>query len=71
MEYVCVHSTNHPEEALVVESLLESCGIKCKISQESIGRIDRIFCDGLGDTKLFVPEDRAEEAREILAAKPE
>lgn len=67
MDYVCIHTTNSQEEALVVQSMLESYGIECKVTQESIGRIDRIFADGLGEQKVFVPEERAEEARALLA----
>lgn len=66
MEFVCIHSTNSHEEALVIQSMLESFGIECKLTQESIGRIDRIFADGLGEQKIFVPEEKAEEARELL-----
>lgn len=66
MSYVLVHSTNSQEEALVIQSLLVSAGIPCKVAQESIGRIEAIFADGLGEQKIFVDEERADEARALL-----
>lgn len=69
MTFVPVYSTASPEEALVVRSLLESCGIECKVAQESVGRLKRIFSGKLGEQTIFVPEEKASEARGIIASR--
>jgi hypothetical protein len=66
INYRLIHQTNSREEVLVMQSILESYGIKCRVQQESIGKLYAIASDGLGETRLFVPEDDAERAMEIL-----
>jgi len=66
INYRLIHRTNSREEVLVMQSVLEAHGIKCKVQQESIGKLYAIASDGLGETRLFVPEDDAERAMEIL-----
>lgn len=49
-----------------MQSILEAHGIRCKVQQESIGKIYAVASDGLGDTRLFVPEEDADRAMDIL-----
>ncbi len=66
IDYRLIHQTNSREEVLVMRSILEAHGIKCKVQQESIGKLYAIASDGLGETRLFVPEEDADRAIEIL-----
>ena len=54
------------EEMVVIKSLLEAHGIECVVQQESIGKIYAIASDGLGDSRLMVPEEDAERAVRII-----
>jgi len=66
MEWVTVHRTNGYSEAEILKNMLESYGIPARLSYEAYGKIMGFITDGLGVTALQVPEDRAEEARELL-----
>lgn len=66
INYRLIHRTNSREEVLVMQSVLEAHHIKCKVQQESIGKIYAVASDGLGETRLFVPEEDVERALEIL-----
>jgi hypothetical protein len=66
MEWVTVHRTNGFSEADILKNMLESYGIPARLSYEAYGKIMGMVTDGLGVTALQVPEDRAEEARELL-----
>jgi hypothetical protein len=70
MEWVTVHRTNGFTEAEILRNMLESYGIQARLSYEAYGKIMGMITDGLGVTALQVPEDRAEEARELLKPPP-
>jgi len=53
-------------EAQVIKSHLESEGIPAILQYESAGLVFGITIDGLGETKVLVPQDLAEEAKEII-----
>ncbi len=53
-------------EAQIMKSHLESEGIPAILQYESTGLVWGLTVDGLGQTKVLVPEHLAEEAREIL-----
>ena len=54
-------------EADVIESFLEAEGIDVELIQESIGHSSyAVAVDGLGRVQIFVPKDKADEAREWL-----
>ncbi|MBU2610981.1 MAG: DUF2007 domain-containing protein [Chloroflexi bacterium] len=54
-------------EADAIQSLLEAEGIPVQLFQESIGRhAYPVAIDGLGRVQIFVPKDKATEAREWL-----
>jgi hypothetical protein len=53
-------------EAEVVRGLLESEGIPALLQYESVGLIYGLTIDGMGETKILVPEPMAERARALL-----
>ena len=53
-------------EAQIIKGRLESEGIPVLLSYESAGLVYGITVDGLGEVKIMVPRDLAEEAKEIL-----
>jgi hypothetical protein len=67
MKWVTVQRTNGVTEAELLCNMLESFGIPSRVSYESVGRLYGIIIDGLGVAAVLVPEDRAEEARELLS----
>ena len=58
-------------EAQIIKGRLESEGIPALLSYESAGLVYGIMVDGLGEVKIMVPRDLAEEAREILGTSLE
>ena len=67
-EWVEVAAVGDDEEAEIIAGLLESEGIPCEIEgvthspwPENLG--------ALGDTRVMVPPDRAEEAKALLAER--
>jgi hypothetical protein len=54
-------------DAELIESYLEANGIDVELVQESIGHsVFPVTIDGLGRVQVFVPENKTEEARELL-----
>ena len=53
-------------EAHVIKGRLESEGIPVLLSYESAGLVYGLTVDGLGEVRVMVPKQLAEEAREIL-----
>jgi len=49
-----------------MKSHLESFGIPAILRYESAGLVYGVTVDGLGQTSVLVPQDLAEDAREIL-----
>jgi hypothetical protein len=58
-------------EAEVVKGRLESAGIPVLLDYESLGRVIGLTVDGLGEVRVFVPDARAEDAKQLLASAPE
>jgi len=52
--------------AHVIKGKLESAGIPVLLDYESIGRVYGITVDGLGEVRVKVPQELAEEALEVL-----
>jgi hypothetical protein len=67
MNWVTVHKTNGITDAEILKNMLESFGIPAQVSYEAAGRIYGLTMDGMGVVALLVTEDRAQEARDILA----
>ncbi len=55
-------------QAEVIKGRLESAGIPVMLDYESAGRVLGITVDGLGEVRVLVPDEHAEDARELLAA---
>jgi len=64
-QLVTIRTANYLE-AQIIKGRLESEGIPVLLSYESAGLVYGITIDGLGEVKIMVPRDLAEEAREIL-----
>jgi len=63
---VCVAVTYGQMAAQVYKSKLESAGIPVLLQYESAGLILGLTVDGLGQVRVMVPEDLADEARALL-----
>jgi hypothetical protein len=54
-------------DADLVESFLEANGIDVELVQESVGRsLIPVMVDGLGRVQIFVPKEKADDARLLL-----
>ncbi len=54
-------------QAQVIKGRLEASGIPALLDYESVGPTIGITIDGLGEVRVMVPLDRADEARELIA----
>jgi hypothetical protein len=66
-----VHTTQGLLQAELIKSKLETAGIPVLLDYESVGPVLGITVDGLGEVRVMVPEELAEDARAVLAAAPE
>jgi hypothetical protein len=64
---VTVHTVSGLLNAQVVKTKLESAGIPALLDYESAGVVLGITVDGLGEVRVMVPEDLADEARALLS----
>lgn len=58
-------------EAEAIKGRLEASGIPAALDYESIGQAFGITIDGLGEVRILVPIERAEDARELLQVSDE
>ncbi len=70
MKWIVVHRANTSTEGETVKNMLESFGIPARVSAETIRTPFGQGVDGMGVAVVRVPEDRAQEALEILANEP-
>jgi len=68
-EFVVVHVAQGELEANVMKSHLECEGIPVVLQFESVGRVFGLTVDGLGEIKILVPPELAEEAKKIIEPK--
>ena len=61
-----VYRTAGMLQAEVIKGRLESAGIPVLLDYESLGRVIGITIDGLGEVRVLVPDERAEDARQLL-----
>lgn len=54
--------------AQVIKGRLEVSGIPAVLDYDSVSQVFGITIDGLGEVRVMVPVERAEEARELIAA---
>ena len=64
-EWVVVYTGSYLE-AEIIKSHLESEGIPSFLSYESAGLVYGITVDGIGEARVLVPDNLAQEAREVL-----
>jgi len=62
-----VYRTAGLMQAEIIKGRLESAGIPVMLDYESLGRVIGITVDGLGEVRILVPNERADEAKELLA----
>ena len=55
-------------EADLARALLDSCGIAATLTADDVGGMQPHLLFGTGGVLLWVSEDRAEEAEQLLAA---
>ena len=65
-DYVLVHTVQGELVAHVIKSHLESEGIPVLLKYESMGAVFGLSVDGLGEVKILVPSELAEEAKQII-----
>ncbi len=58
-------------EAQVIKTKLESAGIPVLLDYESAGVVFGITVDGLGEVRVMVPSDLAQDATELLSQPPD
>lgn len=64
---VTVYTASGQLQAHVFKAKLESAGIPVLLDYESAGVVLGITVDGLGEVRVMVPEDLAEEAMALLS----
>ncbi len=70
-EFVAVYTSMGPLRAQVVKGRLISAGIPAFLQYESASTAYAVTVDGLGEVKVMVAREREQEARQLLAEKPE
>jgi len=55
-------------EAELIKGILEGHGITCMLSSDIAHTIYPFSMDGLGEIRIYVPEEKAEEAEELIKA---
>lgn len=68
---VLVYTALNHLEAEVVRGLLESEGIPATLQYESVGLVYGLTIDGMGETRVYVPEQLEGIARQIIAEQSE
>lgn len=66
LDFIVVHIAQGELTANVIKAHLESEGIPVLLEYESAGRVFGLTIDGLGEVKILVPRELAEEARRII-----
>ena len=65
-DFVVVEVVYGETKAHILKAHLESEGIPVLLKYESLGRVTPLLIDGLGEIKIKVPTEYAEEAKQIL-----
>ena len=68
-EYVIISTVQGDIIANVLKSHLESEGIPVLLKYEAAGRIYGLTVDGIGEVRILVPREYAEEAKSIIEPK--
>ena len=67
LDLVQVYVASGQLEAQVIKAKLESFGIPALLAYESLGIVMGLTVDGLGEVRVLVPRDQAEETQSLLA----
>lgn len=70
-EFVVIRAVQGELAANVIKSHLESEGIPVLLQYESAGRVYGVTIDGLGEVRVLVPRELAEEALRIIEPRAE
>jgi hypothetical protein len=65
-DFVVIKIVQGEARANVIKSHLESEGIPVYLKYESAGIIYGIIADGIGEVRILVPKELAEEAKKII-----
>ena len=65
-DFVVVCTVQGEPAAHIIKSHLESEGIPAFIQKESLGMVYGLTIDGLGQVKILVPREFAEDAKRII-----
>ena len=63
---VCIATTAGQMQAQVLKTKLETTGIPVLLEYESAGLVFGVILDGLGEVRVMVPADLAEEALAVI-----
>jgi hypothetical protein len=69
-EFVAVYTSMGPLAAEVVKGRLASAGIPAFLSYESVSTVYALLVDGMGEVRVMVSKEHADDARKLLAEKP-
>jgi hypothetical protein len=61
-----VYRASGEAEALIIKSLLDSNGIHCLLKSHAAPSVHVFTIDGMGEYKVMVNENRAEEAKRLI-----
>ncbi|MGE5403446.1 MAG: putative signal transducing protein [Candidatus Saccharibacteria bacterium] len=62
----------YPPEDEIIKGVLESCGIPVLLkNREAIGAIQRIVLGPLAEVRIYVPTEKLDEAKAIMATQAE
>jgi hypothetical protein len=64
---VVVYETQGMIRAEIIKAKLESAGIPALLKYESLGPVLAVTVDGLGRVQVLVPQEREQEARELIS----
>ncbi|HEX7593024.1 MAG TPA: DUF2007 domain-containing protein [Anaerolineae bacterium] len=70
-EFVAVYTSMGPLAAEVVKGRLASAGIPAFLNYESVSTVYALLVDGMGEVRVMVSKERADDSRKLLAEKPE
>lgn len=68
-DFIIISIVQGEMAANIIKSHLESEGIPVLLKWESVGRVFGLTVDGLGQVKILVPQEFADEAKRIIEAR--
>ena len=68
---VVVYRTQGELRARVVQGLLQASGIPSYLQSNAAGSVQPFLADGMGEYRVTVAREQADEARRIIEGKPD